>query len=107
MVENLKLRQFKIAIRDLKNKATGQQKLIDEYNAIAHKIAVASDKEPTKTARKAQLQEAFRILDETTYKTTDSGFEMDGFNPYTASKSVVKAKVELGRKLLNNLGLER
>lgn len=107
MAENLKVRNFKKAIRDLKNKITGQQELIDEYNAITMKIAKASDKEPSKTARKAQLQKAYETLDETTYKSTDIGFEIGGFNPYHASKRAVKAKVELGRKLLAHLGLEK
>lgn len=107
MVENLKIRKFKVAVRDLKNKITGQQELIDEYYAITHKIATTSDNTPSGTARKSQLMEAYKTLDETTYTPTDFGFTIGGFNPYSASKRAVKAKVELGRKLLAQLGLQR
>lgn len=104
MAENLKVRNFKRAIRDLKNKITGQQELIDEYNVITAKIAKASSKEPGKTARKAELLEAYHILEEDKFISEE---EQSSFNPYTASKRTVKAKVELGRNLLNQLGLEK
>ncbi len=107
MVENYQLRKLRIAVRDLKNKITGKQELIEEYYVITHKITTASDNTPSGTERKLRLMEAYNTLSETTYAPADFGFTIDGFDPYRASKRAVKKKVELGRKLLVRLGLQR
>lgn len=113
MADNSKARQFRIAIRDIKNKITGKQPLINEYETATVKLAKAADQAPKNSDLKRQLLEALdKLYDGEALKKTsyDDGMTFVGgseFNPYDVKKDALKKKVEMSRMFLKKFGLQK
>lgn len=106
--ENLKIRQFKLGIRNFINKYTGQDELIEQYNAAMSAIATASDKSESSEFKKKALA-AMHAVEGGETVTDGVGFWEEGtFNPYTPmQKKALRAKIAQLYAAMQELGISR
>lgn len=105
--EELKLK-FKaplLALRDLGHKITGNDELIEQYNNIIMTLARAADEAEKDYSRKAILLNALYKLEDSSSIEHGSCFYEASYNPYRATRSENKKRVEYGYRILNSLGL--
>ncbi len=105
--EELKLK-FKaplLALRDLGHKITGNDELIEQYNNIIMTLARAADEAEKDSSRKATLLNALYKLEDSSLIGQDGCFYEPSYNPYRASRSENKKRVEYGYRVLDSLGL--
>lgn len=95
-------RSISLKIRDLKNRITGKDKVIEEYNKTMHKIATLSDNEKNPEVKK-QLMDLYQTVTEEEWVKSDTGgMAICDYNPYKGSKKETREKIEMA-----NAGLKK
>ncbi len=98
-----KLKELKLRARDYKNKITGKDKVIKEYNEVVHEMTSASDKEKDPEIKKELMALCDNVL-ESKWHTAKDGMSVsyDSYNPYEGSKKKTLSKIEMAK-----IGLEK
>lgn len=97
-----RIKELKLKLRDIKNRLTGKQEVIDQYYGATHEIAQSSDKEED-PERKQELQDLYKkVTDEKWVKDEQGGWGSESHDPYKRKKKDTKKKIEEARQ-----GLER
>ena len=106
--ENPTVRKFKLGVRNFLNKYTGQDELIEKYNAAMSAIANASDKSESPEFKKKALA-AMHAVEGGETVTDGFGFWEEGtFNPYTPmQKKALRAKIAQLYAAMQELGISR
>ena len=104
-----KFRPQLIAMRDFGHKITGNDKWIEEYEAISFTLLYysdyAKDFENNKDKGK-QILDAYYEWEESSYCPNEyGGLSMSSYNQYRSRRAKNKKKVEEGRKLLKKFNL--
>ena len=101
-----KIEQFKLALRNAVNKATGQQKQINEYNKIVRVLSNASDKEKD-PEKKQKILDTLDTLIEERWTNHGSHMTVSTFNQYKPLQSGKLAeKIKSGYKLMQEFKLQ-
>lgn len=96
------MKELRLKIRDLKNKITGKDKVIEEYNNATMNIANLSDNEKDPKVKK-QLRDLYdKVTDEEWVKTGKTAMAIKSYNPYKGSKKETRKKIEMAK-----LGLKK
>ena len=90
-------KELRLKIRDLKNKITGKDKVIEEYNKATMEIATLSDKEKDPEVKKKLLDLYQQVTDEKWEKTGKSSMTVSDYNPYKGSKKKTRKKIEMAK----------
>lgn len=105
---NLKIRQFKLGIRNFINKYTGQDELIEQYNAAMSVIAKASDASKSSEFKKKALAAMHAVEGGETVTDGVATWEEGTFNPYTPmQKKALRAKIVQLHAAIQELGISR
>ena len=95
-------KQLRLRLRDLKNKITGKDKVIEKYNETTHKIATLSDKEKNPDVKK-KLMELYEKVTDEKWHTDDNVAWSDSYNPYKGRKKTTRSKIELAETGLKQI----
>ncbi len=102
-----KKHELLLALRNGINKLTGKQDLITEYEQATHIITRKLDR-MNPGAVKDKLMDEFHKITEETYESDGKGnMNISGFNQYKTSKKNLKQKIELTKKLIQQMKAER
>jgi len=97
-------KKLKLKARDMFNKITGKDKVIEQYNELTHEIAASSDKEENPEKKKDLMKLYKDVTDEKWVNDEKGGCYSDDYNPYKLknSKKKTRAKIDMAR-----MGLEK
>ena len=95
-------KSLRLKIRDIKNKITGKDKVIEEYNKATMNIANLSDNEKDPKVKKQLMDLYQNVTDEQWVKSEHGGMAIVDYNPYKGSKKETRKKIEMAK-----LGLEK
>ena len=92
------LKQIRLKVRDAKNKITGKQGIIDEYNSLTQEIAESSDNEKN-ADRKKGFQTLYQEVTDEKWETNENGsITISDHNPYKEKKKDTKKKIEIAQQ---------
>ena len=107
-----KIKKFRLNLRDLGHRITGNDKVIEEFYEITQSICLEHDALPP-CERKAKLQAAvdrmtvdFNIPIPGRSKSDDMAIGGD-YNPYENPVSENRKRVEMGRRYIAELGVKK
>ena len=96
------IKQLKLKFRDIRNKITGKDKVIEEYQKTTMDIATLSDKEKDPKVKK-ELRKLYKDVTEEKWKIKENYASVhDSFNPYKSTKKATRKKIEMAQ-----LGLKK
>lgn len=102
-----KKHEFLLALRNGINKLTGKQELIDEYEQAIHIITHKLDRmNPGADKDKLSTELAGITEDRHTYDAK-GGYYIGGFDQYKSNKKTLKQKIELTKKLMQQMEAKR
>lgn len=106
--ENPTVRKFRLGMRNMINKYSGQQSLIDQYYSAIRTIASASDKSKSAEFKK-RAGDVLHAVQGGEWVTDDITFWEQGvFNPYTPfQKKALRQKIAQLSAAIQELGIER
>ncbi|MDE6250591.1 MAG: hypothetical protein K2M34_03085 [Alphaproteobacteria bacterium] len=106
--ENPTVKKFKLGMRDLINKYSGQESLIGQYYAAIQVIANASAKSKSAEFKK-RAGDILHAVEGGEWVTDGTAFwEQGGFNPFKPfQKKVLRQKIAQLSAAIKELGIER
>lgn len=104
--ENLKVRSFRLGVRNFINKYSGQDALIEQYHAAVRTIATASDESKSGAFKKRAL-DALQAVQGGEWVTDGVvAWEQGGFNPYkNFQKKELRQKIAQLNAVIQELGI--
>lgn len=102
-----KMKEIKLKLRDAKNKLTGKQKIIDEYNNLTSDIAHTSDNEEN-PEKKDKLMNLYGEVTRQEWESKEDGsFCVSDHNPYNARKKETKKLINIAKQGLAKINRGR
>jgi hypothetical protein len=104
-----KIKEIKLDARNFVNKITGQDKQIEEYEAITHQLTCASDNEKDQI-KKQQIIKASKELTEETSTPTKDGVTIrdstfDHYKPF--QMETLAKKINAGYELMEKFNIPK
>lgn len=96
-----------LALRNGINKLTGKQELIDEYERAVYIISHKLDKMNSGADKDKLSAELARITEESHAYDGEGGYNVGNFDQYKSNKKTLKQKIELTKKLMQQMEAKR
>jgi len=103
----MKNQKLLLALRNGINKLTGKQELIDQYRDIVSDLSKKHDRMESGVKKTELAKKLDKLTEATAELDGKGGLYLDGFDPYRASKKVLKQKIAEGQKLRQQAGISR
>lgn len=98
------VKEVKLQFRDAKNRITGKQAAIDEYNALTLQICYISDRLANDNPlKKTIIENINRICEKKCCDGPYGSFFIDSYNPWASSKSTTNKKITALQELLGKI----
>jgi len=87
------LKQIRLNIRDIKNKITGKQQIIDQYNCLISDLAKISAETTNNPALKKYILSTLDEVTESAPVYSANTTYIDSYNPWHGTKAKTRAKI--------------
>ena len=102
------IKEYKLDLRDMIHRVTGQSQLIEEYNALTQKLYCAHDMEQDKARRTAMRAEINAVTKANWMRSlSDDGLVYSSYNPYKLNQNkTLRGKIKRLQNIAAKYGID-